>query len=194
MDALAFRHETVYSYADYMRWQEGRWEIIEGTVYDMTPAPSRLHQRISGELFARMHAYFKAGPCEIYAAPFDVRLTSKKHTTDEEILTVVQPDLAVICDKNKLDDRGCLGTPDLIVEIISPDRSYHDLKIKRDIYEKSSVPEYWIFHPTDAIVLRYNMIEQDHYDKADIFSKDESLKSLLFPDLAINLAEIFTKG
>ncbi len=192
MDALAYRNETVYSYADYMKWHEGRWEIIEGTVYDMTPAPSRLHQRISGELFAKLHAYFKAGPCEIYAAPFDVRLPSKENADDDEITTIVQPDLTVICDKTKLDDRGCLGTPDLVVEIISPDRSYHDLKIKRDIYEKSGVPEYWILHPTDTIVLRYNLNEQGHYKKADIFSKDEDLKSLLFSDLKINLTEIFT--
>ncbi len=142
-----------FSYKDYFQWDdEKRREIIDGIVYDMS-APFRIHQEISGELFVRLYDFFKNRNCKVYAAPFDVRLSEIKAVDDEDIFTVVQPDISVICDPSKLDERGCNGSPDLVVEILSPSSAGMDMKIKRNIYEKYGVKEYWLVHPYDKIVM-----------------------------------------
>ena len=98
----------------YCKWtDDGRWELIDGVEYDMSPAPSRMHQKLSGELFVRIYTVLKDRRCDVYAAPFDVRLADYAEASDEDIFTVVQPDIVVVCDKLKLDERGCVGAPDL---------------------------------------------------------------------------------
>ena len=133
--------EMNYTYTDYLNWDEGRWELINGEVWDMTPAPSRLHQEISINLSSLLHDFFKEKDCSVYAAPFDVRLMLNDNAEDYAITTVVQPDISVICDQSKLDNRGCIGSPDLIVEILSPSTAAKDLKVKRALYEKHGVTE-----------------------------------------------------
>jgi len=118
------QYKLSYTYAEYLSWDEGRWELIDGEVWDMTPAPSRAHQDVSGALFNALYEFFKKRDCSVYAAPFDVRLSNLDAAEDYAIATVVQPDISVICDREKLDDRGCLGAPDLIVEILSPSRCH----------------------------------------------------------------------
>jgi len=193
MTPLARQLKKRYSYFEYLQWDEGRWEIIDGVLYDMTPAPSRQHQKISGDLFVKIHNQLSNSSCEVYSAPFDVRLPGENTHSDDKIFTVVQPDITVICDKDKLDDRGCVGAPDLLVEILSPATAAYDLKIKRDLYEKHGVKEYWIVHPVDKIFMIYTLSEDGCYQKAAIFSGKDIIESSAVDGLRINLEDIFGK-
>lgn len=124
-----------YNYHDYLQCNdESRYEIINGVPYNITPAPSRVHQRISRDLMLEIGNYLRGKKCEIYDAPFDVRLLTEGKT-DKDILDVVQPDFAVICDPPKLDDHGCNGSPDFIIEILSPATGKHDRLRKYNLYE-----------------------------------------------------------
>jgi len=181
----------MFSYADYLTWEEGRWELIDGTPVAMSPTPSRQHQEILGTLFHRMFQFFKDTGCHVYVAPFDVRLPAKTNDADEHITTVVQPDISVICDHSKLDDRGCLGAPDLIVEILSPASAAHDLKVKRDLYEKHGVREYWLVHPGDRLLMIYVLDEHGQYGKAAIFSGEDTVRSAVFSEFAFAASVLF---
>lgn len=111
----------------------------------MSPAPNRIHQKVSGELFGRFYNYFEKHKCQLFHAPFDVRLPdSKKTTEDKSIFTVIQLDLCIICDESKLDDRCGIGAPDLIVEILSPGNTTREMKNKFRLYEEAGVLEYWL--------------------------------------------------
>lgn len=120
-----------YTYADYLTWRfQERVELIKGWIYKMSPAPRRLHQEVEGNLYLELGNFFRKKSCKVYQSPFDVRLIKNLGQSDKEITTVVQPDICVVCDSQKLDDRGCIGAPDLIVEVLSPST------IKKDNYEK----------------------------------------------------------
>lgn len=125
-----------YSYADYLGWQMDEMvELIKGKVFrSAAAAPKRIHQKISGKIFNRLFNFLEVQKCEVYEAPFDVRLPIKSRK-NEDIDTVVQPDICVICDKSKLDDLGCVGAPDLIIEILSPGNNKKELKSKYEVYE-----------------------------------------------------------
>ena len=143
-----------WSYADYLTWNDGqRWELIEGVAYCMSPAPGVRHQKISAELLRQFANYLKGKSCQVFSAPFDVRLSERSTASDNYVDTVVQPDLLVICDKTKLDDRGCNGAPDLVIEILSPSTAAIDFKIKFDLYQRFGVLEYWIIHPAEQTLL-----------------------------------------
>ena len=121
----------VYTYADYLQWRfKERIEIIKGKVFKMSPAPARLHQKVSSKLSRVFLNVFHKSTCEVYVAPFDVRLIDKrkKSVKDEDIITVFQPDICVVCDPKKLDKKGCLGSPDFIIEILSPGNSKKEMK------------------------------------------------------------------
>ncbi len=137
-----------YSYADYVLWQfKERVELLRGKIMAMSPAPNNLHQKALFELSGIFYQHFKFQTCQVRFAPYDVRLLdSKKSHKDKDIFTVVQPDLCVICDESKIEDRGCLGAPDLIVEILSPGNSDKEMKFKYDLYQENGVREYWIIH------------------------------------------------
>lgn len=182
-----------FSYHDYLQWHEGRWEIIDGIVYDMTPAPSREHQKISGGLFVQIYQLLRGGLCEVYVAPFDVRFPDGDESSDSEIFTVVQPDIVVVCDQDKLDDRGCVGAPDLVVEILSPSTAAKDLKVKRDLYEKHGVKEYWLVHPSDKTVMVYSLEGDGQYQKAAVFSGSDVIVSTSVKGLSVILEDIFGK-
>ncbi|MCK4765370.1 MAG: Uma2 family endonuclease [Candidatus Aminicenantes bacterium] len=179
-------------YADYLTWPEGeRWELIEGVPFDMTPAPSRYHQEISINLSVVIKNFLKDKECMIYAAPFDVRLPEGRQENDET-QTVVQPDISVICDPEKLDDRGCVGAPDFIVEIVSPNTVKKDMKDKLLLYEKHGVPEYWVVHPAEHMVLVYKLDEQGRYGREEVYTKEDEIELVLNENpLTINLEEVF---
>ena len=157
----------------------------------MSPAPARVHQDISMRFSVLLHDFFKDRGCSVYAAPFDVRFPDSDNAEDEAIDTVVQPDISVICDPEKLDNRGCVGAPDLIIEILSPSTAGKDLKDKRALYEQHGVKEYWLAHPTDQVVMTYRLGEDDQYSKATVYARKDQLKSTFFDGLAITLTDIF---
>ncbi|MDM8541312.1 Uma2 family endonuclease [Desulfococcaceae bacterium HSG9] len=188
--ALALKKE-IYTYSDYLRYTEDdRFELIAGEVYDMSPAPSRRHQQISGELFRQIANHLVDRQCSVYAAPFDVRLTEADEA-DEECSTVVQPDISVICDHEKLDDKGCKGAPDFIAEIISPYTASKDNITKAALYEKHGVKEYWIVHPVDNILIVRHLDENGKYTPAVFYEGQGTLKLAVLPDLEIDLDALF---
>jgi Uma2 family endonuclease len=177
-----------YTYSDYLLWQfSERVELIKGFINKMSPAPSSNHQKISQNLNGDFYIYFKKKTCYVFVAPFDVRLPIKSAKKDT---TVVQPDLCVICDEGKIDEKGCNGTPDLIVEILSPNNSKHDIHTKFNLYLEAGVLEYWIVNPTERMVLIYTL-KNDEFIGSKPFVEGEMLKSSLFPDLKINVEDIF---
>lgn len=183
---------ATYSYADYLLWKlKERVELIKGKVIAMSPAPNRYHQKVSGNLYGKLFNSFDNHPCDLYSAPFDVRLLDKKKsTTDKEVYTVVQPDLCVICDKSKLDDRGAFGAPDLVVEILSPGNSKKEMSIKFDLYEEAGVKEYWIIEPNQKMVIVYQLVK-GRYQNHKPLIEDEKIISPLFPELDFKVKEIF---
>ncbi len=192
MGTLASRERERFSYADYCKWTDDeRWELIGGVEYDMSPAPSRIHQKLSGELFVRIYDVLKDRQCEVYAAPFDVRLPDYAEASDEEIFTVVQPDIVVVCDASKLDERGCMGAPDLVIEILSPYTAAKDMKIKRDLYEQHGVREYWLVHPTDKTLMVYCLRQDKQYAKAEIYASQDIVESTVIEGLKIELTDLF---
>jgi Uma2 family endonuclease len=185
------KSDEKFSYADYLYWPDDeRWEIIEGVAYDMSPAPAREHQRLSAIIFAKIYNFVSGKECEVYFAPFDVRLTSSQDEADEEIETVVQPDIVVICDQNKLDKRGCFGAPDITVEILSPSTSYKDQTEKLLLYEKHGVKEYWIVNPDAKYVMIYHL-EGVKYGKPEYLTENDILKSRALEGLKIDLSEVW---
>ena len=185
----------LYSYADYLSWQfDQTVELIEGHVFPMS-APSRRHQRISWQLTLSIGNQMRCYRCQAFAAPFDVRLADKRRSewANREIMTVVQPDICIICDEAKLDDKGCVGAPDLAIEILSPGNSIKEMKIKKLLYEENGVREYWIIDPEHAAAFQFHLTEADVYSPATIYVSDDTLTSVIFPDLTIPLAEVFAE-
>lgn len=174
-----------YNFSDYMLWQfNERVELLRGFIHKMSPAPNRRHQTVS----QRINKHFLNNlNCAVFVAPFDVRLpiaTAKKNST------VVQPDICVICDESKLDDLGCNGAPDLIVEILSPKNSKHDITTKFNLYQEAGVQEYWIADIEQRMILVYTL-EDGTYIGLKPFSEDEMVKSLLFPHLEVYVGAVF---
>jgi len=156
-----------FTYGDYCRWPDDeRWELIDGDAYDMSPAPARTHQQLVVELTTQIHNFLRDKPCAVYSAPFDVRLP-RGDEADDAVDTVVQPDIAVICDPAKLDDAGCRGAPDWIIEVLSPRTAAKDQILKRDLYEKHGVREYWLLHPIDRVLTIYRLAN-GVYGKPDV--------------------------
>jgi Uma2 family endonuclease len=182
-----------YSYADYLTWRfEERVELIWGKMTRLFPAPSMKHQRVSSAVLRLVFARFAKHKCQVFHAPFDVRLFDKKKSAkaNKDIFTVVQPDICVICDEAKLDDKGCLGAPDWIIEILSPGTAKKDLKTKFALYEENEVTEYWVIHPYEQYIQAYTL-EGEKYGEMRLFSEEDEAELPLFSGLKIPLTEIF---
>jgi Uma2 family endonuclease len=183
--------EERHTYAGYLTWQDGgRWELIDGVPCAMTPAPSRRHQEISGALYVQLWQFLQGKTCRVYDAPFDVRLPEPGET-DETTGTVVQPDIVVVCDPAKLDDRGCKGAPDLVIEILSPESAARDLGEKLTLYERSGVKEYWVIHPTDRTVMVFILGENGAYGRPTTFAPGARAPVATLPGLEIDLDQVF---
>ncbi len=183
-----------YTYADYLTWRfEQSVELIKGKIFNMSPAPSRKHQYISTQLQGFLFIHLNNEPCDLYSAPFDVRLLDKEKSSKahQDIYTVVQPDICVICDKTKLDEQGCIGAPDLIVEILSPGNSKKEMKTKYALYEESGVLEYWVVYPSEQTLFQFILNEEEKYVLKSPFAEDEVFNAHIFPELSIDLAKIF---
>ncbi|CDX00159.1 Endonuclease, Uma2 (Restriction endonuclease fold) [Desulfitobacterium hafniense] len=179
-----------FTYADYLSWpQHERWEIIDGVAY-MQAAPSSVHQEILTGLLVQFHQYLAGKAGKVYPAPFCVRLIENDEKNDEEIIKVVEPDITVVCDKSKVDEKGCCGVPDLIVEIISPTSTEMDKLVKFNKYEKAGVGEYWIVEPEGRFVSVFVLREQK-YGRPEIYAENDKIKAAIFPDLLIDLKPVF---
>lgn len=181
---MALPHEKIYTEADYYNLPEDiRAELIDGKIYDQA-APNRIHQKISSELNAAIRNYIRSknGSCDVYAAPFAVRLF------EDNDKTVVEPDISVICDPDKLTDRGCTGAPDWIIEIISPGNPGHDMIYKLNLYANAGVREYWIVDPRSKTVFVYYLEQKDFVVKA--YSFQDKIKVNIYDDFFIDFREL----
>lgn len=156
-----------YTYADYCTWDdEERWELIDGKAYAMSPAPAWTHQGVSRNLLGQMYNFLEGKPCKVFAAPFDVRLNAD--TADD---TVVQPDIVVICDHTKLSGTGCIGAPDMVIEILSPSTAGRDMLLKYNKYLLAGVREYWIVD-ADTEIVRVCILKEGIYATTDYSGAD----------------------
>lgn len=187
----AVKLDQKYTYGDYYSWHDDeRWELIEGVPYNMTPAPLRIHQEILGNLHAIIKNLLGDKSCKVYLAPFDVRLPEAEEA-DEEITTVVQPDLSIICDEKKLDDKGCRGAPDIVVEILSPFTAAKDRTKKFELYQKHKVKEYWVVYPNEKFIDRFVLGENEKYVTPIAFVEKDKLTTPILEGLEITIEEVF---
>lgn len=187
---LPQRNTSRYTYADYLRWpDEVRFELIDGSACAMGPAPLRIHQKILLQLARQVGDALEGKTCEAYVAPFDVRLPQADEA-DDAVTTVVQPDLSVICDAAKLDDRGCRGAPDWVIEVLSSATASHDQVKKRALYERAGVREYWLVHPVDRIVTIYCR-SGDSFGPALVLEAEGLRASSILPEIVIDWMRVF---
>ena len=180
-----------YTYADYLTWQfKERVELILGKIFKMSPAPKTDHQIISMQLSASLSRYLQGKYCKVFAAPFDVRIAETDSNTDS-ISTVVQPDISVICDATKIDENGCLGAPDLIVEILSDSTVKRDLHEKYELYERVGVREYWIVHPRDKTIIKYTLDAEGVYQPSRLYTLGDVLESHVLQGYCLSLDDTF---
>ncbi len=173
-----------YSWHDYKQWpEEEHWQIIDGHAYCMTAAPNIKHQKVTGNLYASIREKLKGKPCTTFIAPTDVVF---------DAFNIVQPDVLVVCDKNRITDANIQGAPDLVIEVVSPSNSFMDKKLKLELYERFGVPEYLLVDPVGDLVERYRLVE-GKYGRADIFAWHEELPLVSLPGMAINLWEVFER-
>ena len=179
-----------YSYADYLCWDfKERVELISGHVYEMMSGLGSRHQFLCVKMILKLGNYMKGTECQVYTAPFDVRLP-RKSKDDKDIFTVVQPDVCVICDRVKIDEKGCLGTPDIVIEILSPSNNVLEINNKFNLYEESGVKEYWIVSPQDNTFL-VNILIDGHYITSRPMSAGNVLTSKVLPGFSLDLKEFF---
>jgi len=180
----------VYSYADYYKWKfEERVELIKGRIYKMSPAPTSAHQVIAREISGELWQFLKGKTCQVFFAPFDVRIP-RKSKEDKDIITVVQPDICVICDPAKIDKKGCIGAPDIVIEILSPANSEKELKHKYDVYEDAGVKEYWVVFPQEKTLMIYTLTS-GKFVPSRLMVKSDRVTSSILPGLSLDLADVF---
>ena len=183
-----------YTYADYLTWADDVMrELIDGFVHLMSPAPKLKHQRVCGILTGDFRYYVRKSncKCEVFPAPFDVRLPKNGEKENDQIYNVVQPDICVVCDPSKLDEDGCIGAPDLIVEVLSKSSRRRDLQDKFNLYEKSGVREYWIANPKAKTITAYILQPDGKYDDGSDYITDEKIPVHIFNGYEIDVNEIF---
>ena len=180
-----------YTYGDYKTWDDGlRWELIEGEAFCMSPGPSTAHQSLLGDLHIKLGNFFEGKECRVFLAPFDVMLPVGEET-DDEVDTVVQPDIMILCDKSKLQNNGIKGAPDVVFEILSPSTSRRDLDIKFKQYERAGVKEYMIADPLNRFVIAHRRDAEGRFSWKKIYGADDVLEFGLFPELRIPLSAVW---
>ncbi|QIL42506.1 Uma2 family endonuclease [Pedobacter sp. HDW13] len=156
----------------------------------MSPAASRLNQKNLGRIYNPIYNTLKGHQCEVYTAPFDIRLAKKTHENNE-VITVVQPDIVVICDQEKLDKQGCIGAPDIVVEILSPGNNKKELVNKYEVYEEAGVKEYWIVSTSDKTFFRYILDEEGKFKPTKLLTSGEKVTTSILPGFTLILEEVF---
>ena len=182
-----------YTYADYLTWADDKVrELVNGFIKIMAPAANSKHQEVSGILIANLHRFIKKhkGKCKVFPAPFDVRLPKNGEKADDQIYNVVQPDICVVCDPSKIDKRGCIGAPDLVVEIQSLSTARYDLTEKFNLYEASGVREYWVVFPYEEGIQVFLLQPDGKYDEGTKYESGK-VPVHIFDGYEIDLSEIF---
>jgi len=185
----ALRDDRYHTYADYLAWSEDlRYELIDGTAYVMAPAPTLAHQDVVGEIYFQLRQALQGKSCRAFIAPVDVRLP-KADEADDEVDTVLQPDVLVVCDPSRLDRRGVRGAPDLVVEVLSSSTASHDHVRKRRVYERSGVREYWLVHPIDRMITVYRLRDGE-YGKPEVLELDGETAVGVLPGVSVSWDEL----
>lgn len=187
--------DRLYTYGDYRSWPDDeRWELIDGVAWNMSPAPSRKHQSISTGLLVQIANFLQDKDCEIYHAPFDVMLPDQADQPEDQIVTVVQPDISVICDSAKLTDKGCTGAPDFLIEILSPYTAKKDIDIKFHLYERHGVREYWLVDPGNRYVHAYVLSADGAYpEEPKVYLPEDKIESAVLPGLVVDVGRILSE-
>jgi Uma2 family endonuclease len=182
-----------HTYSDYLIWSKSYGdELINGTAYVREPpAPARSHQGIVGELFRQIANALENKPCHVYVAPFDVRLP-KSTEEDDQVDTVVQPDVLIVCDLQKLDARGMRGAPDWLAEVLSPGTASHDRIVKLPAYERAGVPEVWLIHPIERTLAVYRL-EAGHYGAATLRELKGQTRLTAVPGVTVDWDRILAR-
>ncbi|OZB94250.1 Uma2 family endonuclease [Paenibacillus sp. XY044] len=180
--------KKMYTYQEWLTW-DGTWELINGKAYNMSPAPTSLHQFIVGELHFALRTYLQNRDCYVFVAPFDVFFSE----SDQYIMPdhIVQPDLSVVCSKDQIVKNGCQGAPTLIVEVLSPSTALKDFNEKFNLYQKFGVQEYWIADPGNRTVHVY-ALQDGLYQVRELYTEQDTVKSILFKDFEISLSRLFS--
>ena len=182
-----------YTFADCLTWDEKeRAEIIGGEIFLMAP-PTRNHQKISGALFAQLYNFLEGKRCEVYQAPFGVRLFEQEGDSPEDVDTMVEPDISVICDQNKLDEYGCKGAPDMVDEILSPSSRRHDRLVKLDLYQRAGGGEYWIVDPVGKSVQVFLRGEDGFLHLREDYGREDIAKVYSLNGCFIELSRVFAE-
>ena len=180
-----------YSYRDYLTWQFSEMvELIRGRIRRMSPAPLARHQVVVLNIAAAFKQFLRRKPCQVFVAPFDVRLLKKSDTSDDQIFTVVQPDICVVCDPSKIDRRGCLGVPDMIVEVLSPGNTTYDSQVKYGLYEEFGVGELWLVSPGDENVIVYHLRDGKYVLYAE-YAESGDIPVATLPGFSVQWSEVF---
>lgn len=183
MNSLPQANQRHFSVADYSGWPDGeRWELIGGVPYNMSPAPTIKHQNLAGRFFSRLEQHLRGKPCKAFVAPLDVILSE---------YDVVQPDVLVVCNPEKIGEKAIHGAPDLVVEVLSPGTALKDMREKKALYERAGVGEYVVVDPLENYVQRFALGQDGRYGAADVFGTTEELPLLSVPELTLALTEIF---
>lgn len=182
-----------YTYSDYLTWKfEERVELLKGWVVRMSPAPNMRHQNIATIITAEIYKNLENKPCKVFSAPFDVRLPlpSDKQNNDK-IDTVVQPDVTVVCDLSKLDKQGCVGAPDIVVEVLSPGNTKKEMRDKLNIYQNAGIPEYWLVDPEHEFILIYHPNKEGIYTATRPLTSGDKIASNLLKEFALPVDKVF---
>ena len=185
-----------YTYADYLTWADDKMrELLNGAIRLMSPAPKLKHAVLLRKIGVPMANYVEKhkGNCQVFFAPFDVRLPKKpQEKADNQIYTVVQPDICVVCDNSKLDERGCIGAPDMVVEILSLSSQKYDLNIKFNIYEAAGVKEYWVVSPEGKGGINVFILQEDgKYDEGAVYEGNVDVPVKTLEGLSLNTEKLF---
>ena len=182
----------IFCYRDYLGWPgPDRWEIIGGEAWAMAPGPDADHQRILRDLCTQINVFLRGNRCELFQAPFDLLLPIAAEA-DEEVQTVLQPDAFVVCEPEKITQRGCRGAPDWVIEVLSPSTAGRDQILKRRLYEKAQVKEYWIFSPAERLVFVYHL-HKNRLALTEIYDDTAKIAVKTLPGLTVDCAAVFRR-
>jgi len=192
---LALDQNRRYTYAEYLTWADDKLrELLDGFIRLMSPAPKLKHAVISRKIAVPMVNFIDKnnGDCQVFYAPFDVRLPrNPNETANNQIYTVVQPDICVVCDNSKLDEDGCLGAPDMVVEILSLSSQRYDLNEKFNLYEAAGVKEYWVVSPKEKGINVFILQENGKYDAGTVYEGDVQVPVQTLKGLSISTEKLF---